>query len=437
MKVFLGGTVNGSKWRNEVMEKLTIDYFDPVVEEWNDAAYERELSERRNCHYLLYVLTPKMTGFYAIAEVTDDSYQRPDRTLYCYLPNDEGESFTDDQIAEFERLGKIVIENGATWLKDLDEVIEFLNSAQVKDENDVTHGHDVFMCYGRKESKDFANRITNRLSEKHYSVFQDLNEIPLMIDSEEYVYQQILRADNFVYIISPNAVRSEYCKKELDFAIRFNKRIIPIVHHRLGRDIGLLDDIVAKKSIIEHKKIEEKLPECVVEIADIIETDRDYVRMHSKLLFKSRNWDFGGKRQADLMFGEERKEAVKWSKQTSESLSALQIQLNYIQASKKISLFMLPLMWLHQKTKAITQKRAFDQIVLVFSLANPLALGITLVELYIKETGVKSIGMWFIFFAIQLALTFDGIKNKNLGLFISMVLSMIITTLVIIQSYLH
>ena len=51
MKVFLGGTVNGSKWRTVVKEKLAIDYFDPVVKDWNDAAYERELSERRFCNY--------------------------------------------------------------------------------------------------------------------------------------------------------------------------------------------------------------------------------------------------------------------------------------------------------------------------------------------------------------------------------------------------
>lgn len=38
MKVFLGGTVNGSKWRDVMKEKLIIDYFDPVVDDWNDAA---------------------------------------------------------------------------------------------------------------------------------------------------------------------------------------------------------------------------------------------------------------------------------------------------------------------------------------------------------------------------------------------------------------
>lgn len=34
-KVFLGGTCNRSKWRNELIELLEIDYFNPVVKNWN------------------------------------------------------------------------------------------------------------------------------------------------------------------------------------------------------------------------------------------------------------------------------------------------------------------------------------------------------------------------------------------------------------------
>jgi hypothetical protein len=129
MKVFLGGTVNGSTWRNDVMEKLTIDYFDPVVEDWDDAAYERELTERKDCNYLLYVLTPKMTGFYAIAEVVDDSYKRPDRTIYCFLSEDGEDKFTPYQIVQFEKLGAVVKQNGGIWLDNLNDVIHFLNTA--------------------------------------------------------------------------------------------------------------------------------------------------------------------------------------------------------------------------------------------------------------------------------------------------------------------
>ena len=67
MKVFLGGTCNNTTWRDELIKKLKIDYFNPVVDDWNEEAYRRELQEREICDFCLYTITPKMTGVYSIA----------------------------------------------------------------------------------------------------------------------------------------------------------------------------------------------------------------------------------------------------------------------------------------------------------------------------------------------------------------------------------
>ena len=68
-KVFLGGTCNESTWRDELIKKLKIDYFNPVVDDWTEECYKEELRQREICDYCLYVITPKMTGVYSIAEV--------------------------------------------------------------------------------------------------------------------------------------------------------------------------------------------------------------------------------------------------------------------------------------------------------------------------------------------------------------------------------
>ncbi len=131
-KVFLGGTVNGSKWRNYVMPRLHIDYFDPVVEEWNDEAYQKELHEREHCEYCLYVLTPMMKGVYSVAEVVDDSNKRPKKTLFCFLTRDGDKEFDPVQIKSMNAVTKMVIANGAKHFENLDEVISFLNTAPRK-----------------------------------------------------------------------------------------------------------------------------------------------------------------------------------------------------------------------------------------------------------------------------------------------------------------
>lgn len=131
-KVFLGGTVNDSAWRNYVIPRLQIDYFNPVVPEWNDEAYEKELYEREHCDYCLYVLTPKMKGVYSIAEVVDDSNKRPQKTLFCYLKKDGDKEFDKVQIRSLEAVAKMVANNGGKVFDTLDEIITFLNTAPRK-----------------------------------------------------------------------------------------------------------------------------------------------------------------------------------------------------------------------------------------------------------------------------------------------------------------
>ena len=119
IKVFLGGTANKSNWRDYIIPKLKINYFNPIVDDWNEKAYKKELHERANCDFCLYVIT---------AEVIDDSNKRPDKTLFCVLTKDGKDRFTDAQKKSLEAVGKMVEGNGAKWFKSLNKMIEFLNA---------------------------------------------------------------------------------------------------------------------------------------------------------------------------------------------------------------------------------------------------------------------------------------------------------------------
>ncbi|MEM1136066.1 MAG: nucleoside 2-deoxyribosyltransferase domain-containing protein [Bacteroidota bacterium] len=130
IKVFLGGTANKSAWRNYIIPKLKINYFNPVVDDWNDEAYKKELYEREHCDFCIYVITPKMTGVYSIAEVIDDSNKRPEKTLFCVLTKDGGDSFTPAQKKSLEAVGRMVEENGGKWFRSLLKMIDFLNHFQ-------------------------------------------------------------------------------------------------------------------------------------------------------------------------------------------------------------------------------------------------------------------------------------------------------------------
>ena len=126
-KVFLGGTCNKSLWRDDVIKKLKIHYYNPCEEHWTPEMMKEELKQRKESDFCLYVITPKMEGFYSVAEVVDDSNKSPEKTIFCFIKEDEGEKFSDKQIKSLQQVAKMVKENGATVFKTLDEVIDFLN----------------------------------------------------------------------------------------------------------------------------------------------------------------------------------------------------------------------------------------------------------------------------------------------------------------------
>lgn len=128
MKVFLGGTCNESDWREFLISRLKIDYFNPVVEDWTPECMEEELRQRKLCDYVLYIITPKMTGVYSIAEVVDDSNKQPSKTIFCYLPVDDGEYFSKGQKRSLDAVGKMVLQNGGKFLEDINEIAKYLNN---------------------------------------------------------------------------------------------------------------------------------------------------------------------------------------------------------------------------------------------------------------------------------------------------------------------
>lgn len=125
--VFMGGTCNGSTWREKLIElHPEIDWFNPVVDDWNEEAQKREIEARETCDYVLYVITPKMTGAYSIAEVVDDSNKRPQKTLFLALTVDQGEIFTEGQIRSLDQVEKMVRANGGSVFGSLSQVGDFI-----------------------------------------------------------------------------------------------------------------------------------------------------------------------------------------------------------------------------------------------------------------------------------------------------------------------
>ena len=134
-KVFLGGTCNGSKWRDSLIELLDekVQYFNPVVENWTEDCRLKEIEERKNASVLLYVISPLLTGVYSVAEAASDSVKHPEKTIFCVLDYDtdpEGKvaNFNEFQWKSLEATEELIKANGATVASSLVNLAMRLNA---------------------------------------------------------------------------------------------------------------------------------------------------------------------------------------------------------------------------------------------------------------------------------------------------------------------
>lgn len=87
-----------------------------------------ELRQRETCDICLYVITPKMTGVYSIAEVIDDSNKRPNKTVLVRLRTDENERFTDGQWRSLDAVAQMVKRNGGVVFDSLESAAQYINA---------------------------------------------------------------------------------------------------------------------------------------------------------------------------------------------------------------------------------------------------------------------------------------------------------------------
>ena len=132
-RIFLGGTID-SKWREHLIPFLDDKIYNPVVKDWTP---EKEKEIRRvkfeDCDFHLYVFTPKMKGFIAVAEFVESAHMMPDKTAFLFCSADDGIHASEHLLRNFDVLGEIAGNRlGAEgFLDSFSMLIEHLNGRKM------------------------------------------------------------------------------------------------------------------------------------------------------------------------------------------------------------------------------------------------------------------------------------------------------------------
>ncbi|AFY36498.1 WD40 repeat-containing protein [[Leptolyngbya] sp. PCC 7376] len=197
---------------------------------------------------------------------------------------------------------------------------------------------DGFISYGRADSKAFASKLQQDLSEAGFNMWFDQNDIPLGVDFQNQIDDGIEKAHNFLYIIAPHSVNSPYCLKEVVLALKRNKPIIPLLHvenitfetWQQRNPGGTAEEWETYKAAGKHSSFPNMHPsigkinwiyfreglddyqESLKGLIGLMHKQEDYVHQHTFLLTKALEWDRNHRQTRLLLTGDERKAANKW-----------------------------------------------------------------------------------------------------------------------------
>lgn len=199
---------------------------------------------------------------------------------------------------------------------------------------------DVFISYGRADSKQFALKLHKALSDRNLTVWFDFEDIPLGVDFQNQIDDGIKKADNFLFIIAPHSVNSPYCLKEIQLALKHHKRIIPLLHvEQISRETwqqrnpqgtdeqwqdyqakGLhssfpnMHPAISKINWVYFRENLDDFDQSLAGLLEIFERHKTYVRQHTTLLNSALEWETKQKQASYLLIGENRLAAGDWLK---------------------------------------------------------------------------------------------------------------------------
>jgi WD40 repeat protein len=166
---------------------------------------------------------------------------------------------------------------------------------------------DVFLSYSRRDS-EFVRRLAVALQDRGKDVWVDVEGIR---DAE--IFPEALRlavesSDAFVFVISPDSVRSQFCEQEVTRAAELNKRIIPLSRRPVD-DQEVPEEVRVRNWIPAD---DDGFQNTVDRLVKALNTDLDWERQHSRLTVKALEWEQAGRDRSFLLRGSDLSAAELW-----------------------------------------------------------------------------------------------------------------------------
>lgn len=250
----------------------------------------------------------------------------------------------------------------------------------------------VFISYSRKDSAEFADELIAGLELAGFAPFLDRRDIAAGEEWQSRLDGLIAQSDTVVYVISPEAVRSERCGWEVDRTFALSKRLLPVIFKPVPE--ADLPEQLCKLQFIRFDA-GPGITRALAQLAAALRQDFDWIREHTRLGEIAARWQARGQPEALLLRGDELEGARAWAgnrkataPETTEAQRAL-LSASGVAEGKRLSKERAQLDEMRHALEATarSQKRLRQYLALVIVLLLGIIIGLVgwINQSYIKE----------------------------------------------------
>ena len=199
---------------------------------------------------------------------------------------------------------------------------EYICESTVNANNLMTQ---VFICYAI-EDKAFMLKLQQKLMRHHITVWKGKADEQTRGDFQKKVQGYIEKADNFIYLISPNSLHSEIGTQQLDYAIALNKRVIALEIENAPGGEGRNFKYDGYFEFTQWDQLIRALHE-----------DAAYYAQHKLLLVKALKWQWHGQKETMLLRGHNLEDFATWlqNAEDRDDHPPLKQQIEFVVESQK------------------------------------------------------------------------------------------------------
>ncbi len=192
---------------------------------------------------------------------------------------------------------------------------------------------DVFISYSRRD-KVFTQKLVDALHAANRDVWADWNSIPAASDWDAEIKEGIEKTDTVLFLLSPEWIKSNECRKEMIHAIQHGKRLIPILY--LMPDQGQEVPPELAKINWVYMRDTDNFDKAFETLQSAMDTDLDWIKTHTRVQVRAIEWDKKKRDNSFTLRGKDLTDGEQFiSGATGKSPEPTQLQGEYVLASRK------------------------------------------------------------------------------------------------------